>query len=335
MMRGDDVRFDAVGGVEGAAYLTCLTGRHSEMDFGRDTVGAIRAQIAEAARVFGDPGEDGVRPLPPAKLAWERLYERAGAACFMAAAAWTPAPARAALLDVLEAWAASPLVREAAAFRVLWGELDRREPFPDRTQGVLVRGGRAWMIKRATWGEATCLVTVLERAPDGRFVDPPGLTISSDVRGAALRMTAEQLARFVARVRREGPPAYDPRIAQAISARTTLTPEAAALVWGACLEVRGALKVTVQPEVRRALGLKVKDVTASEAAIRALHEPARPSRMAQWYNVSRAVMPYQAFYDLYEASVADPEALFAPLGRGPDDDDSPVARLARAWVEAR
>ncbi len=336
-----DATFDWVGSARGVPALVCLLGACFEPSAPRDTVSAVVAQIDAAAAGMARAHREAdagaadaaeVATLPTAKILWERLYERLGAACFMAAAVATPAPARAALVEILQAWARSPFAEEPSRFRCLWGIASRPSPLDEHPQFVRMGAGGALLVKRVTWSADRSVVSVLERDVGRQLRGLPDLRIESEVRGSELRTNAASLRGFLARVRDEGPPPHDARVPRELAARTGLGEAAAALLWAACVEHKGDVRVDVQPDVRKALGLRVKDVAGAEPTLRRLHVPRQPSRMSQWYNVSEPVMPYQAFYDLYEEAVEDPNELYAPLGAGPGDDRSLVARLARACL---
>jgi hypothetical protein len=107
--------------------------------------------------------------------------------------------------------------------------------------------------------------------------------------------------------------AWDPAIAEVLAARTGLTPAEAAVLWAGLPNIDDYGANFLDKELRETLGLKVAQAGAAQEGLKAVSHP------------DRALLLASAVPD-------DPLALWSPLGAGPDDDESPVARMARAWV---
>jgi hypothetical protein len=263
----------------------------------------------------GDLGPEAVEPSLRPVLPWAAMLGRAGAIAFRAASTATSNQDRAALLDLLELWARLPFSADPASFWTgrlhHWPELAGRSgrgafavlaehPGPSALSYPLPRaGGRVFVERRS--GEASAL--------------PAGAEVAETRRVQAGWGTPAQLAAFLRLVRARGPVRWDPAVPEALADRTGLTRPEAALLWAGLPGVDAGDEEhdVLGPQRRRLLGVRAVEAAAAGERLRRLDLDRR--------------------YELLHAAVpGDPARLWAPLGRGPDDESSPVARLAAAWV---
>jgi hypothetical protein len=296
-----------------------ILGRYPLMAFGLqpDPLSVVERQMHEAAALCANPGP-GPKALSPCNVAWDNLYARAGAAAYLASSAAAPPALRSSLLELLDLWRASEFCQRRAAFRYQYGTLRAPLPRDDESQWVTEHAGTCFIVKLVTWlggGQVgvpiDMIVTVLSYQSGQSFAELPDFKPVVTRLGAEARLQEPTaLAELLARMKRQGPPAVTLEIGEELARRTGLSVPAAILIWAGCTEANNAGRVVVTPEVRKALGLQVKQVDAAAAALRQLHALRSNSALAWWYNTSGETMPRQAFYDLYqEAMPDDPNAL--------------------------
>ena len=282
------------------------------------------------------PGPTTAKALSPCNVAWDNLYARAGAVAYLASSVATLPALRSSLLGLLELWQASEFCRHRDAFRHQYGTLHAALPRDEESQWIAEHQGTRFMVKVITWLGAgqpgvpiDMIVSVLSYRSGHSFSELPDFKPLVTRLGSEARLQEPAaLAELVRRVGSDGPPKATPEIAEELARRTGLPVPAAALLWAGNTEANNTLRVVVTPEVRKALGLQVKQVDVASAALRPLHAWRGSSDLAWWYNTTGESMPRQAFYDIYQQAMPDtPGALWTPLEGG---EESVMARLARA-----
>jgi hypothetical protein len=269
------------------------------VDAGADDDQAARA--AEAAAL-------------PIVLPWPELLGRIGAVAFRAA---TPAAGpgdRDVLLALLERWAGLPFSSDPGSFRT------------GAVKGVRPGAGRsrlgAWAVLATPaagqvggWREEQRAFVERTTGDDpGASSLPPDATIVERRHAGAGWGGPGQLRSFIALLRARGPVGWDPAVPEALAARTGLARAEAALLWAGLPDLDAREDRFLGPALRTMLGLKAADALAARRSLARLS-------MAQRLELLHAAMP------------DDPAGLWSPLGAGPDDDASPVAHMAAAWVE--
>jgi hypothetical protein len=297
--------------------------------------GAERAlttrQMSEVASFFARPaGEDAADSarieVTPTNLHWERLVGRIGAAAFLAVSDATPEPEREALLRLLEFWAPLPFAAPGGRMRVWTGgralggaSANVGEAMPG--QWLRAAGGNRYLVRSTPrWhnGRHDLGVWVLEYAPEGKFEPLEGVDVDESEICAA-GWSEERIGTFVAEARERGPAAWDARVGEEIARRTGLTPAAAALLWLGCPGFGEYSENFLPKDLRAKLGLKVAEAAAARKEV----QTAFGQRMfvPSW------------FPSVYAAAAQGASgAIWEPLGAGPDDEESAVARFASAWV---
>ncbi len=270
---------------------------------GRFFAGDLRP---EAVELFLDPGH----PSPP----WLAMLGRAAAVAFRAASAATSELDRLVLLDLLELWASLPFSADPGSFRV---GCVRTWPAPvcrsEDGAFVVLTPEPDPPAPDAREHFAGC--RFVERRRRDRSALPPGTEVVNARAVNPSWGTPAQLARFAALVRERGPVPWDPAAPEALADRTGLTRAEAALLWAGLPDLDGMdfERDFLGPERRRLLGLTVPEALAARERLRQLDLDRR--------------------WQLLHAAVPDdPAGLWAPLGTGPADESSPVARLAAAWL---
>ncbi len=280
-----------------------------------------------AALLTRDEPLERAHPVGRSGIDWPELIGDLSAVAFKAVAAGTTPEHRAALLRLLTLWAATPFARRPDEFRTATFAFQGKFPYrPARRRGqddddsisdysyvVEVEGARTALRPAHVYDhDDRPHVKALQRARDGRFGVPAGVTVSRERRCEPGWGAPEQLRRFVAEAEARGPLPWDPAIVDELARRARMTRPEAALVWAGLPMLFHYETDFLGKALRERLGLKVKEAGTTRDALRKLeHEQRRR---------------------LYAGVLGDdPAALWTPLGSGPDDDDSPVARLARAW----
>jgi hypothetical protein len=278
--------------------------------------GRTAEQLHVLGRFFaGELEPEVVEPSLRSALPWPAMLGRAGAVAFRAASDITGERDRSALLDLLALWVGLPFCADPCSFwtgrlhrwPALAGRSERgavavlaEHPGPLAVSDPWPRHGGTLFIERRH-GEATALPAAAEVAEVRRVEAGWG--------------RPSQLALFLRLVRERGPVPWDPAVPEALAARTGLTRAEAALLWAGLpdLDAGDEERDVLGPQRRRLLGVTVAGAAAARECLRRLDLDRR-------YELLAAVVP------------DDPAQLWAPLGAGPEDDRSPVGRLAAAWV---
>lgn len=255
-----------------------------------------------------------------APICWPRLFAFWRATAFRAASPLVDDDERETLLGLLELWSHTPFAADPLRYRV--GRLtvpSRRPPHLFNQQIKPVQGcvpARYALLPFGASAYHAKWFLLAEREAAEANVSVPG----PDGKKAAIEWlnwhecwpTAEGARRFVALVRERGPIGWDAAVLAEFSRRTGATRAEAALVC-AGLPIQSGWRGGLTTDTRKALGLSKAEV---DAALNTLDRPA----------VNKPV--------LIGAMVPDGfEALWAPLGNGPDDSDAPVTRVADEFVK--
>jgi hypothetical protein len=237
--------------------------------------------------------------MPMTELPWPLLVGCAGAVARRAVSTVVTDAERAALLDLLDRWAATPFAADPGAYRVgtARGDLDAATVTPTG-RCLRVTAGRARY--DGDDRQATLWIATGDAAPEatgGGYTWPRPWG------------TAERIRRFTALARQRGPVPWDPEAAGRLAERTGLDRAAAAMLLATFPfvhvgELKGSYRVH-PPEFATAAGVGQDDL---EAAARVFADIPVEQRMAV----------------LDEAMPDDPEELW--LGAG-----ALVDRLADAW----
>ncbi|MFO0715194.1 MAG: hypothetical protein U0353_35480 [Sandaracinus sp.] len=274
------------------------------------------AAIVESMRTFSrfarrDARAEGEKvELRPATAPWPELAGRVGALAYLAASPATAEAHRETLLALLEAWADTVLVEPGRTFTFLTAT---GEGLPSGV--VVTTNGSDYFGDAAPSFTMHAGRPLLAHTPAGAaHVLPPRLTVSYSRPANEAWGTAERLKAFVADVRANGPWAWSEEAVVALGERTGLTRAEAALVLAGFPEVLDWGPPLSEP-IRILLGLKAPHAKAAIAALRPVSRASRVAMLA-------AAMPLEP-------------AVRTPLGAGPKDEESLVARLARGWVAQR
>ncbi len=272
-------------------------------------------QLRRLGRFFaGESDADAVTPILrlPA-LAWPALLSRIGAIAFRAVSPLVSQRERDALLDLLELWACLPFAADPESFHV--GEAVGGAGTAGRSERgawVVLADGVSRLSAGGQWRSGGILIE--RRDGDGEATALPArVEVAETRRVEAGWGTPAQLAAFVKLARERQAPTPDPAVPEALASRTGLTRAEATLLWAGLPNLDTWYDDFLGPKLRRVLGLKAGEATAARATLRR----ASPTQRLQLLD---AAMP------------DDPAALWRPLGAGPEDASSPVARLATAWT---
>ncbi len=255
---------------------------------------------------------------PLGAFTWDNLIGATGAVAFLAASPLTLPAQRAALLAFLEAWAATPFAGTNRTLRRATAELPAGSdyaPVSNARSGLLIaRGERRWFVRpRANWGDDRRF-PILEAAPAGRFEPLPGATLSDERTLDDRPWSPERIRAFCQLLRERGPSPFSEEVVEELVRRTGLTRAEAALLWAGLPELEAYGHDSLGKERRAVLGLKVAEANMARGALKA--------------------MPQRVRAEVLAAAASGPlEALWSPLGSGPGDDGSPVARMAARLAE--
>jgi hypothetical protein len=160
----------------------------------------------------------------------------------------------------------------------------------------------------------------VEFAPRGEFTVPAGFQLHRErplrTRGWAVPQWVD---RFVELLRERGPVPWSAAAPALIARRTGLTAEESIVLWAGLPDLRA--KEFLTADLRRALGLKTA-VTKGRKRFAAIRDHWQPDVTAE-----------ERLAELLDPAITnDPADLWEPLGAGPDDPDSPAARVADAWL---
>ncbi len=229
------------------------------------------------------------------------MIEGIGALAIRAASPVVADADRETLLHLLSVWSTTIFCQDPTSFfvgTIADGESGAGETTAAGTWAIGTGGRKAGFLERPS-------------DPDTPIV-PNNLEVL-DRRPVQMRWgTPVEVAEFVAEIRANGPLEWSPDAAAELSRRTGLNSAEAALVWAGCPDF--GFKSVLDADQRKVLGLSSKAAAGAAHALIARCDPAEV----------RAV---------YSQVGLDAATMRQPLGQGPDDDDSPVARLATAWIE--
>jgi hypothetical protein len=236
---------------------------------------------------------------------------------FVAASPLLGQGSRKVMIDFLRLWQASPFVGSAGRLRRCVLTFPSGSPYtPAGNSGhgaLVVRGERRWFVRglQGYYGNARDH-HVLELAAGGSFDVPPGASLESEQAVDDRPWSADHVARFLDALERQGPAAISEDAIQALARRTGLSRPEAALLWSGLPGLDGWEHDFLGKEGREALGLKAAEAKVARDALQKVPREVRREVLAA-------------------AMAGDPGAPWCPLGSGPDDDQSPVARAAKAW----
>lgn len=315
---GEGIPDDAVMGTLGQLMFT-------HYSYG----GNVGLEIEQAAALFARKEPlDRPRSLKRSAIPWPDLVGRIGGVAFAAVATGTNDAQRDGLRRLLALWAKTPFASAPTDFRratLTFAKFpyaparsdDDDDDAEDMTWIVEVDGCRATLQKVESYlydatDEDRCQAAALQRAP---FKPMPGATVSEERPCEPGWGSPEQIQRFLSEAEKRGPIPWDPRIGEEISRRTGLSRAEAALVWACFPGFDNYESDFLGAERRAQFELKLNE---SKAAWESLKRVSHDKRLAA----------------LARALGDDPAALWTPLGGGPDDEDSVVARFCRGWIEA-
>ncbi len=271
-------------------------------------------QLRRLGRFFaGEAGADAVTSvLRVPAVNWPALLGRIGAVAFRAVSPLVSQRERDALLDLLELWACLPFAADPQSFRV--GVASGRVGAAGRSElGAWVVLGDS-VLRMPAGGLRVRGIFIERRAGDGNGTAlPVDVEVGESRRVEAGWGTPAQLAAFVALARRRGRLSPDPSVSETLASCAGLTRAEAILLWSGLPNLDTWYDDFLGPELRGVLGLRVGEAMAARARLRRLSP-------AQRLQLLGAAMP------------EDPAELWRPLGVGPEDGFSSVARLATAWT---
>lgn len=294
--------------------------------------GTPARQAFETGRFFAEGGGDVAQaPVATTTRWWDASAGKIGAMAFLAVSDTLSEAQRNATLQFLELWATLPFGPESERLRTWNGYYEEKTPEVDddddddnvaRTQWLAAVGGNRYLVRTDnTWvnGRYRTVLWALEHAPTGEFKPLPGTIVEGSEKFTAEWGADGRAAEFVAAARELGLAPWDPAIAAELSRRTGLTPAAATLLWFACPGFQDYSDNFLPKELRTRLGFKVAEAAAARKELQSIFGGYRGR--APW-------LP-----QVFDAAMqGDPRAIWSPLGSGPDDEESPVARFAAAWI---
>lgn len=286
-------------------------------------------QIFETAQFFEAPDDETPQerrvPVAVTNQLWERLAPMLGGLAYLAVAETTPPNQREALLGLLDLLSHLPFADRDHHMRYWYGpyrELITSAPvaYGESKQWLWAEGSHRYLVKTAyRWdsGQNIRFMWALEYAPDGEFKAPKEMDVVAfePCARASLR-GKDRIAAFVSLARERGAVAWDPAIGVELARRTGLTSAAASLLWLGCPRFDRYEDNFLPKELRTNLGLKVAEAVAARNELRSAF--------------GRSVPPW--LISVYDEAMRDEQSIWTPLGSGPEDDESPVARFARAWI---
>lgn len=291
--------------------------------FGRPVADIGRATAAAAVvSRWLTTGETA--PVPHAVTDWPLLLGRISALAFRAIAAGTMDENRGPLLQFLEAWSRLVFARGEHPLRTFRAKCPRAKlPFESSvskrdTNGYMsdITGfgehdGSRYYFSGESWDpDHEIDFTFIEYAMNDVFSAPPGLAIKKERKGREV-LSGEMIAHLVALARERGPLPLDPAVVDELMRRTGIGRAEAGLLWSGFPEALTA-RATQLKWLREALGVKARELDGA-------------------LDVVKELGPEKLCKILARGIPDDLEQLWNPLGDGPDDDTSAVARLAAAW----
>lgn len=262
------------------------------------------------------PGEQIQKSPILGGFRWDQLIGSTGAVAFVASSPLTAPEVRDALVEFLELWASTPFVG-AGRFRRCLLALPHESvhaPVANAQRGLLVaRGDHRWFVrpKESYGGERN--YAAIEMAADARFELLPGSAIAEEEAVDDRPWSLERLRAFLEVLSQKGPRPVTAEVIAELSRRTGLARPQAALLFGALADLDKWENDFLGKERREALALKAVEARVAREELRSVAP-----------GVRREVLSAAAAADAVDA-------LWNPLGSGPDDEKSPVARMAVAW----
>lgn len=256
--------------------------------------------------------------LVDTSVGWWKVLGRLGGVAFASVAFGTSDEHRETQRGVLRTFLDTPFVDEPERLRIQEGELKADKlPFaPDEED---------WEKAVAWWKESFYYVsqtsdywnddsfTVVEYAPDRDFRLLPGVKVTEERRLTAGRDSV-YLRAFLEAAQEKGPLAWDPAVPERLAALTGLTPAEAALLWMGLPNLDSYDHHFLPKALREQVGLKATEANVARQSLQELDR--------------------QKIEEVFDATLpAQPADLWNPLGAGPEDPESPVARFGAAWVE--
>lgn len=270
-----------------------------------------------------DPAVTLERKAAHARVQWETLIGRISAIALKAAVFEMDADLREKLLEFLEFWSKSVFAAPDTKIRFIAGQKGTpdtvgayRYDDPREGERLVTHAGNRYLLKTVrNYNSQRFNFSGIEYAASGEFQLLPETTIERSQELDSGRLSSENLQTLIAAVKKRGPVAWNPAIAEDLANRTGLSKAAAALLWLGCPKFEDYSDNFLPKDLRTRLGLKVAEAVAARREI-------------------KDTLPQNQWLDLYaEAFPDNAEHLWQPLGTGPTDEESPVARLARAWVK--
>jgi hypothetical protein len=237
---------------------------------------------------------------------------------FLAASPIISDEERKALVEFLELWAASSLAGGSGRCRQSVLSLPQDSPYApvaNASSGNLVtRGGSRWFVQLSTqYSGPTRQYSTLEVASaPGRFELLPGATVVSSSVADDGPWSPERVRAFLKELASRGPSLQVTEAIDELSRRTGLARPEAALLWGGFPSVDTWSHDFLGKQRRDALGLKTTEANVAKAAVQKVAHFVRRELLAA-------------------AASGAVDALWKPLGAGPEDESSPVARMAAGW----
>lgn len=298
------------------AALVPLFGSHPARADGGTVLDGIESFSRFVRRETRSDGERTA--IPASAIPWGELAGKISAVAYLAASPATEATHRAALLSLLEAWADSALAEPERAITVVTSKTNAiagaAPGLVDKDVAVTATGSDFYAGSVLPY-TANPVRTLVVHTPKGaKLVLPDAMTIDGSRSGVDALATPERLRAFVADVRENGPWKWDEHATRSLAARTGLTrAESAVLLAGLPEGTEWGPPLTA--ERRALLGLTAPEAKHAMFSMRPLTRSVRLSVFA-------GAMPLDG-------------AIRAPLGKGEDDPDSLVARLAAVWIAAK
>jgi hypothetical protein len=263
--------------------------------------------------------------LPDTAVLWPSLVGPVGAVAFRCGVAPGTGPdERDLLVEVLREWAGAGLATVAYQARSVSMYAPPRLLERLGVSGpwvALARGESRYVIHvNPTDNPEGRSCIGVEFAPRGEFTVPAGFRLHRErplrTRGWAVPPWVD---RFAELLRERGPVPWSAAAPALIAKRTALTTEESIVLWAGLPDLRANQFLTA--DLRRTLGLKTA-VTKGRKRFAAIRDHWQPEVPAE-----------ERLAELLDPAITtSPADLWEPLGAGPDDPDSPAARVADAWL---
>ena len=300
-------------GTKGAAVsildekVKAVLGSVAKCSYGEGNIGQRLGQIANTLR---RPMKEEAKLIDheDSCVSWLELVDSPHVLAYLASCESTPEESRELILLLMNALA--DVFRSIECeYRVFEGELD--DAFEETLSSMQVD---SWVDAGVFHLNGNDYVRedslFLEIAHSGEFKLPKGLTINKAIE---CHVDADALDGLAEGIRGKKAVPWDPAIGEVLSAKTGLSPVEASLLWLGLPGIETWESNWVPKPVREMLKLRVSQCTAAKEVLKHISHTDRR-------------------YLLAAAVPDDVEALWSPLGSGPDDETSPVARVANAWI---